>query len=543
VEFLRRQIDTISIQLRSAEDSLRRFREANQVVDLPTQGRTEVERLAVLEAQRSDFDMQRTSLQNLMADVKNVPRDPALGSPYRRLMAFPALMVAGNPAFPLLQSLTDLEQRRYDLLVRRTPNDPDVQSLTTAITGIESQIAAVVDTYLKGLDEQSAAAARSIAQFQLKVDKVPRREVDYARLDRTTTGLTQIYTMLQTRLREAQIAEAVEEGAVRVVDRAAFPDHPIAPRLSRNLIFGGLLGLMLALILGVTRERLDRTIHSKEEVEAISASAVLALIPHIGDAARAKYFDRWVPVRRRFVASSNGNGTSTLHKTHVLTDTQSVASEAYRKLRTNITFARADAPPRVLIFTSPAPGDGKTTSVVNLAIALAQQGKRVLVIDGDMRRGGLHKLLNGAQSPGLSEILVGQVAPEMAVQSLTLEPFGKVDLLSTGVVPPNPAELLASPRFRALIETFRPAYEAILIDSPPINLVTDAAIIGRETDGAVIVARAAKTTRGDLGHAISQLRQVQVPITGMILNDYKVHRDGSYGAYYQGYSYEYRGAP
>jgi tyrosine-protein kinase Etk/Wzc len=541
VEFLRRQIDTISTQLYSAEESLRRFREANQVVNLPAQAQTEVQRLAALEAQRSDINMQRGSLKSLLADVKNAPADPRLGSPYRRLMAFPGLMIGGNPAFPLLQTLTELEQRRADLLVRRTTSDPDVQSLTQAITSIEGQIAAVVDTYVKGLDEQATSLSLSIEQFHVQVDQVPRREVEYARLDRTATGLTQIYTMLQTRLREAQIAEAVDDGAVRVVDPAALPTMPIAPRPAVNLLLGGLLGLIVAFGTVLLRERLDRTVHTKEEVELISGAAVLALIPHIGEADRAKYFERWVRVRRT-VGRNNGHVVTADNGSRLLLkDAQSVASEAFRKLRTNITFARPDAPPRVLIFTSPAAGDGKSTSVVNLAIALVQQGKRVIVLDGDMRRGGLHKLLNGVQTPGLSEILVGQADFDSTVQSLALESFGTVDLLATGVVPPNPAELLASPRFRALIESLRPRYDAVLIDSPPINLVTDAAIIGRETDGAVVVARAAKTTGGELAHAIGQLRQVQVPVTGMILNDYNAKRDAGYNAaYYYGYSQDYR---
>jgi tyrosine-protein kinase Etk/Wzc len=542
VEFLREQIDTISGQLYSAENALQRFREANHVADLPTQAQTEVQRLASLEAQRADLDIQRTSLRNLMREVKSAPADPTLGSPYRRLMAFPGLMNNANPAFSLMQSLTDLEQRRTELLVRRTPNDPDVQALTRAIGNIETQIGGVVDTYLSGLDAQSASLTSGIAQFHVSVDQVPRKEVEFARLDRTADGLTQIYTMLQTRLREAQIAEAVDDGAVRVVDPSAYPVRPIAPRLPLNLILGAFLGSILALTVVFLRERLDHTVHTKEDAESIAGSAVLAMIPHIGEKARLGRVARWVPVKRnrKMIANGgpalNGKDPSRL----VLKDPQSVAAEAFRKLRTNISFARPDAPPRVMVFTSPAPGDGKSTSVMNLAVALVQQGKKVIVIDGDMRRGGLHTMLNGRQTPGLSEMLVGQADFDAACQSLAMEPFGTVDLLATGVVPPNPAELLASPRFRELIEILRPSYDAVLIDSPPVNLVTDAAIIGRETDGAILVARAAKTTRGELSHAASQLRQIQVPITGLVLNDYNAKRDASYNApYYYGYS-DYR---
>jgi tyrosine-protein kinase Etk/Wzc len=178
---------------------------------------------------------------------------------------------------------------------------------------------------------------------------------------------------------------------------------------------------------------------------------------------------------------------------------------------------------------------------MNLAIALVQQGKRVIVIDADMRRGGLHKMLGATQTPGLSEILVGQAQLEQVIQSISLPSFGTVDLIATGVVPPNPAELLASPRFRDIVESLRPDYDSVLIDSPPINVVTDAAIVGREADGAVFVVRAAKSTRAEISHAVAQLRHVQIPITGIVLNDYKASRDARYsdGAYY-GYAYDYR---
>src|SRR6185436_15007000 len=170
-------------------------------------------------------------------------------------------------------------------------------SLTQAISGIEHQIAAVVDTYLAGLDEQASSLTAAVRQFHVQIDEVPHREIEYARLDRTATGLTQIYTMLQTRLREAQIAEAVDDGAVRVVDPATLPTRPIAPRPLRNLAVGTLLGLLLGFGLALLRERLDHSVYTKEEVEAISGSPVLALIPHIGEKDRGKYFDRLVRLR------------------------------------------------------------------------------------------------------------------------------------------------------------------------------------------------------------------------------------------------------
>jgi capsular exopolysaccharide synthesis family protein len=543
VKFLQEQIDTIARQLYAAEEALRHFRQNNQVVDLPTQATAQVQGLASLEAQKAEVDMQRTSLKRLMRDVKSAPADPRLGSPYRRLMAFPSLMTASNPALPLLQSLTTLEEKRSELLTRRTQSDPDVLALSDNIKSVEQQIAAVVDTYVSGMDQQASSLAMQIGQFRGQAAQVPRKEVEYARLERSETGLSQIYTMLQTRFREAQIAEAVDDGSVRVVDPAALPIAPVAPRPLLNLVLGMLLGLLLAFAAVVLREHLDRTIHSREDVEAISGSAVLALIPHISADDRAHVLRPWSRLIPARIGMTNGTKFRDVDSVSrlLLDDPQSLASEAYRKLRTNLTFARPDSPPRVLVFTSPAAGDGKSTSVMNLAIALVQQGKRVIVIDADMRRGGLHKMLSALQAPGLSELLAGQAELQTAIRSFSVKPFGTVDLIPTGSNPHNPAELLASSRFGTLIAGLSPTYDAVLIDSPPINVVTDAAIIGRETDGAVFVVRAAKTTRAEISHAITQLRHVQVPVTGIVLNDYSAKRDSGYNAtYYYGYSYEAR---
>jgi capsular exopolysaccharide synthesis family protein len=337
----------------------------------------------------------------------------------------------------------------------------------------------------------------------------------------------------------------VNDAAVRVVDVAALPTEPVSPKPILNLILGAIFGVLLGLAAVFFRERFDHTVHTKEEVEGLSGGAVLALIPHIGEEARRKYFERWLGIKRNGTPMKNGFYEIAADSSRLLlSDPQSIAAEAFRKLRTNITFSRPDAPPRVLIFTSPAAGDGKSISVMNLAIALVQQGKRVVVVDADMRRGALHKMLNGVAAPGLSEILVGQSDLGSSVQHLEIQPFGTLDLLATGIFPPNPAELLAAPRFADVIDSLREAYDAVLVDSPPINVVTDAAIIGRQTDGAVLIARASKTTRTELRQAVDQLVQVQIPVTGLILNDYEPKRASAYGGgYYSDYSYEYRSRP
>jgi len=210
-------------------------------------------------------------------------------------------------------------------------------------------------------------------------------------------------------------------------------------------------------------------------------------------------------------------------------------SEAYRALRTNITFANPDEQPRTMVFTSPMPGDGKSTSAANLAITLGQQGQRVLLVDADLRRGLLNNLFDLPRDPGLSNVLLAATPIETAVRAVDLGAGGRFDFLGTGTLPPNPAELLGSEKMRLLIAALEQRYDAILFDSPPLNLVTDAALLGAACDGVVLVGRAGVTTATGLAYAIDQLRAVRAPVLGAVLNDVDFKRDMRYYGEYKSY--------
>jgi capsular exopolysaccharide synthesis family protein len=217
-----------------------------------------------------------------------------------------------------------------------------------------------------------------------------------------------------------------------------------------------------------------------------------------------------------------------------------MVSEAYRTLRTNLAFARPNDPAKSIVFTSPRPGDGKTTSVANLAATLAQQDLRVLVIDADLRRGVLHRLLGARRKPGLSDLLVGTVKLGDAIQNVDAGENARVSVIGTGFLPPNPAELLGSGRMKDLLQQLEPLYDAILIDCAPVNLFTDAAVAGTQADGVLLVARAGTTSGGELAYSMDQLRNVRLPVLGVVLNDFDFKRDVRYsGAYYYAPDYSY----
>jgi polysaccharide biosynthesis transport protein len=530
VDFLRGQLDTLRTQLQGSEDKLRQFRESNQVVSLEAEGTAQVSHLAELQAKRTELNAERTAMERVVEEARAAPRAAGDPSPYRRLLAFPTLL-QNQLATSLLASISKLETDRALLLRRRTAEDPEVQNLSRAIQEQEAQVEGVVLTYLEGLRQQVNALDSSLVGFGKRLEKIPAKEVQFARLQRNITVLGDISTLLQTRLKESEIARAVGDASAQIVDRAYLPVRPVVPREGVNLFFATLLGLALGLGVAFGRNWLDRAVHTGEEVRLITGVPLLGLIPHIANGKGR--FRLSLKSRRRV-----GHGPS--HALVASRDPHNMVSEAYRALRTNLAFVRPDSPAKSIVFTSPRPEDGKTTSVANLAASLAQQDMRVLVIDADLRRGILHRLLGARRKPGLSDLLVGTVKLGDAIQTVDVGGDARVSIIGSGLLPPNPAELLGSGRMKDLLQQLEPLYDAILIDCAPLNLFTDAAVAGTQADGVLLVARAGKTQGGELAYSMDQLRNVRVPVLGVVLNDFDFKRDGGYsGAYYYAAGYSY----
>jgi tyrosine-protein kinase Etk/Wzc len=364
--------------------------------------------------------------------------------------------------------------------------------------------------------------------------------------------LEEIFTLLQSRLKESEIAQAVEDPSVRVIDAAVLPEVPIRPNKRVNLLLGIIVGLIVGVSTALLRDQMDRTVHTREQLQDAIRVSILGAIPNIRDSLPTK----GDPERRglaRALASvvgegRNGQRNGQQHTARVATslivgaDPRNNASEAYRALRTNITFSLPDQKIRTMVFTSPLPGDGKSTTAANLAATLAQQGLRVLLIDADMRRGLMHQVFDVPREPGLSNVILRAVAPGQAERRVHINENEFFDFLATGTLPPNPAELLGSTGMKEALEKYRSDYDAVIIDSPPLNVVTDAAVLGPLVDGVILVARAGVTAVDSLAYAMDQLRNVRATVLGAVLNDLDMRRDsryGSYGSYgyYGGYRY------
>ncbi len=546
VRFLHKQLDTLSRQLAASEEKVRVFREKEQVVSLPDEAKSQVERLSRTQGDRATIEAQRSALAQLLAEVPvgAEPKSPTAPSPFRRLAAFPAL-INNNTVASLLSTLTTLENERSALLVRRTQADPDVRNLTSRIHEVDEQLKSITTTYLAGLTHQVTAMDQSLKSLGTDLQKVPAKEVEFARLERTPAILQDMYNLLQTKLKEAEIAQGVDDPSIGVVDPAVRPERPIRPKPALYLAASVLLGLMLGVGTAFGRDLTNKAVRSRADVYQVTGMPVLGFIPRIRRA-RSRRFQRAHPplhfapsdltaarhrvgvgVRPRLVSPL---GARLIGSSDGASD--AAVEEAYTRLEANILFSRPEERLKTLMFTSPLPGEGKTLSAANLAITLARKGIRVLLIDADLRCGVIHRLFDGTKGPGLAEALSGRVRIADAVRSVPLGARGRLDVLGRGGRPAFPSALLGSRSMGELIAEVSAIYDVVILDSPPLNVVTDASVLSAHVDAVILVARAWVTDLEALAYAVEQLRSARAPAIGVLLNDIDPHRDAMYdGAY------------
>lgn len=505
VAFLEEQTSRIESQLEVAEEDLQRFREERQVVAPSSQAEAQVRRRAELRARRSELAAERDALSRLVRSLEG-PGAPAVD----RVATFPTFL-DNRGVQSLFESLVQARQERTAMLQRRTEEHPEVEALDRRIEELERQLAEIGRSYLASLNDQIATLEDQLARFGARLEEVPETEVRYARLQRRTEILTELHTMLQKRLKEAEIREAVEDPSVRVVESAVVPERPVSPRPLRNLLFAAVLGLMLGTGAAFLREYTDRRIRSDDEVDRMLGAPLLSRIPRVPGAE-----DRFPRTDGVIVAR----------------DGRSAPAESYRTLRTNVRYSRAGDGVRELAVTSPGARDGKSITAANLAVAFAQQGYRTLLVDADLRKSVQHRAFDVERDPGLADLLVGEASLEEVIRPTGVE---GLSLVPAGAPTPNPAELLDSPRTEAFLDAVRDRFEAIVIDTPPALVVTDASVVGPKVEGVLVVVRADQTDRRAAADAMEQLRRVGCEVLGVVMNDASPEGRYAYGSGYREY--------
>jgi capsular exopolysaccharide synthesis family protein len=419
-----------------------------------------------------------------------------------------------------------LEERRklLELEEKYGPKWPAVEAQQARVTSAKADMVAEAQTVLRGMDAEIKALLDAEGRYQAEVTRLTkealelnRLEIDYKRLRRDAEVAAADYTDLYKRQIESTVQEKDLSNNISLLDTAVLPSAPVAPNMRNSLMLGAALGLLLGLLLAFGVEFLDRSVKSQEDVESVIGLPFLGMVPALepGDV---------VPGKRP--------------ELYVSEHPKSTIAECLRVVRTNILFCSPDKPLRTLVVTSSNPEEGKTMTSINLGIVMAQNGHRTLLVDTDMRRARLHKAMGIGNENGVSRVILGESEIEDAVKTTDVP---NLWVLPCGPHPPNPAELLQTEKFEALVRRLGEKYDRVIFDSPPVLAVTDAVVLSRVVDGVVLVVRAGRTARDALMRTKRLLRAADPNIAGVVLNDVNL-KSPHYYSYYNYYNYGYHDA-
>ncbi|MDR3678115.1 MAG: polysaccharide biosynthesis tyrosine autokinase [Acidobacteriota bacterium] len=435
----------------------------------------------------------------------------------------------------LEERYSDLKGSYQDALGQYGPNFPKVIRLHDQMTQLQGlienarkqAIAKVHNDYLAALSREKLLGD-ALAREKAEVGALNQRMIEHNIMKREFEINQQLYESLLQRLKDATLAASLQVTNVQIIDPASIPVHPISPNRKRNITAGLLVGLILGITLAFVQEALDSSVRTTEEAERIVNAPALAVIPAESNGSK-----------RRQVAGGrtlNPVGQSGVGLA-VLKHPSSPLSESFRSLRTSVLLSTAPRPPQTLLVTSAQAGEGKTSVASNLAMSFAQRGGPVLILDADLRRPSVAKTLGVSNEKGLSSYLTG--AHSLDDVLIQYERVPNLWVLPAGPRPPDPAELLSSHMMEGTLKDLMKRFVQIVIDSPPLLLVTDAVVLSAMVDGVILVVASGTTARGALARAHRILENAGSRVLGMVLNKVDMRFDTYYGTYYGPYRESY----
>jgi polysaccharide biosynthesis transport protein len=505
-DWLSNQLGEQRAAVDASEKALQQYKERYGAVSAADSGSNIV--VARLTELSSALTKAKTERINKEAHYNQLKSMEATGS----LDAMPSVL-ANDYLQKLKASLTDLQRQQAQLGERYGPRHEQMikvrSEIDTTEVKLQTEVAKVVESvrneYETALNEERSLQS-ALNQQKGEALTLGRTGIELGVLQREADSNRQIYESLMQRTKETDISSARRSSNVRIVDPAEVPRAPISPNIQRDMLiaFGG--SLLFAVGLAFVFERLDNRIKTPQELKATVGVPFLGMVPI-------------TPLPKGAADPVLGNGVSPNF------------AEAFKTIRTNVLFSSADEGMRTLVITSAGPGEGKSVVSSNLAMALAQTGQRVLLIDADMRRPRVHEIFGFPQEPGLSNVLTGNARPSDAIRRSGVNGLW---YLSSGHIPPNPAELLGSDKFADFIGSLEQHFEWVVIDTPPVLVVADSSIVANKASGVVFVVAADHTGRQTATAAIEQLDAASAHVIGSVLNRADIVRNPYYyAAYYR----------
>lgn len=549
--FIKEQLDNVTQNLHQAETALKNYQQKSEAIALDQSTETLVEQIANLQSQFDNTVVQRQAIDKRTDYLKS-----QLSEQQKQVVTD---ILEKTPAS--IQVLRDtLSRMQMQLIMMQTNPDipadhPDLVRTQARIKKMEEQLKTITERSLKEgmrlsgdplnetqdiyqkliesrteavfLESKENSLRMLVQQYNKQFEQLPEKSLKVAQLLRDQKVNEELFMLLRKRFEETRIAEAGQLGNVRILEPAVSAYTPVKPNVQRNLLLGAFLGLTLGLGLALLLDYADNTIKTTDDLERLGLST-LGTVPEINpkDADKAAQ-QNGIPLEKE------ARKLESRLITHF--DPKSPISEAYRMLRTNLQYSKPGESVKSTLVTSPGPGEGKSTTAVNLAITMAQMGNKTIIIDSDLRRPVIHKIFDTPRIPGFTEVLVGELSLEDVIHS---SPINNLDTISSGQLPPNPSELLGSNRLRDILRLLGEEYDRIVLDSPPVIAVADASILSREVTDTLLVVSSGTTEEEALRLAKQQLTDIGGHLAGTLLNKVDVTRGyGYYNYYYKYYRY------
>src|SRR5580700_5586448 len=530
-DWLKNQLVDLQMKVESSQQKLVQYQKEHEILGID-------EKQNITTAKLDELNKALTAAESERMDKESVYRLVQSGDADTVASAGSTLDAAGAGTASASSLLDSLRSKEADLKIQAAqlntqfgPSYPKLAQLNSQLKEVDAQISLETKKVAGKVRGQYMAAVQrenllhdALEKQKQEENKLNESAINYSILKRDLDSYRQLYEGLMEKMKEAGVSAGLKSNNFRIVDVARVPTGPIEPNIPRNLAFAFILGLTSGVGLAFLQEGLDNTVRTSEQAQMISGLPALGMIPLPARTAR-----EGANPKRLMIATSSKEAVEMVAQSRP----HSQMAESYRALRTSLLLTNLGAPPKVIIVTSALPQEGKTTTSMNTALVLAQKGVRVLLIDADLRRPSIHKILGMGPRSGLSNVLTGSATLQQTITRSSILP--NLYILPAGTPPPNPAELLASTNMRDVLEELRGQYDHIVVDTPPTLSVTDAVVLSPRADAIVLVIRSGQTTKQALRRSRDILTQVNAKVSGVLLNAV----DLSSPDYY--YYYEYQG--
>lgn len=512
--WLTQQLDELKAKVESADEALQAFGSKHDIVSLEEKENVTMQRLTELNEALIKAESDRMAKEALYRQTKNQNFD-----------AFPSIL-ENKLIMDLKQAYIQFEAQYMKLSETFKPGYPEMVRLKSQMDTIDKQLTQEINKIIRGIknDYESSLKRESLIRNAFDLQKVRVMEmkdkaIQYNILKREADTNRELYKGLLQRMKEAGVSAGITASNIQVVDQAENPIIPYRPNKKLNLMLAAVVGLFLGVGIAFFFEYLDNTVKTSEDVEQIIHLPSFGMVPEISSE------------RRRRLEKGASYPVELITHGHP----KSMLSEAYRNIRTSILLSFSERPPKKILLTSPNPAEGKTTTVINTGIALAQTGVRVVVVDTDMRKPRVHKIFSEENEVGLSNFLsgnadLGSILKKTGIPNLFFIP--------SGPIPPNPSELIGSTLFKSMMKCLEERFDHIVLDSPPTLGFADTTILSTFVDGVLFVVAGGRTPRETLERAKEILQQVNAKILGVVINRVDIRRS-DYGYYYYRYHHYY----